>query len=244
MDNQTKYVYYIRVSTQMQGIDGLGMQAQKMSIDNYILKRGGVVIGGFEEVVSGRKLQRVELEKAIKMCKEVGAVLLVAKIDRLTRSVPLLYTLKDAGIKFVACDNPEINELAITILAVIAENEAKQISQRIKDAFKAKKEAGFTLGNIDNFEKHRAEAVSNSIKARKQVREKDNAYQGTLKYVCSLLANTSLSFLEIANECNRGGVFKSRQGKTLNHIQISRINKEFGVRQSNLKAGRKAKSSK
>lgn len=135
-----KYVCYYRVSTQKQGSEGLGIEAQKRSVNSYVANNG-TIVGEFTEVETGtRKKKRVEIYKAIILAKKEKATLIVAKLDRLARDVEFTSALYNANVDFVCCDNPNANKLTIQLLSVIAEHEAETISKRIKDALKVKKE--------------------------------------------------------------------------------------------------------
>jgi len=133
---ETKYVGYFRVSTKDQGESGLGLQSQRQSVN----KMFGECIAEFTEVESGRKKNRPELLKAIEMCKQKGATLVVAKLDRLSRDPLFVFTLRDSGVKFIAADNVHANDLTIGLLAVIAGNEATLIRTRTKAALAVKKQ--------------------------------------------------------------------------------------------------------
>jgi len=135
-------VAYRRVSTQKQGESGLGLEAQDAAIHAYPGATGGNIAPEFTEIETGKRHEmenRPELMKAIARAKRAKAVLVIAKLDRLTRSVFVTATLHKAGVEFVACDNPTANRLTIQILAAVAENEARMISQRTKDALAAYK---------------------------------------------------------------------------------------------------------
>lgn len=101
----------------------------------------------FVEVESGKKSSRPKLAEAIQMCKNTGATLVVAKLDRLARNVAFTSALMDSGIEFVACDMPHANRLTIHILAAIAEDEARRISARTKAALAELKAKGVPLGS-------------------------------------------------------------------------------------------------
>lgn len=142
-----KIVTYSRVSTDKQGRSGLGLEAQEETIARYCDQHGAERVADFVEVESGKKNHRPELQKAIRAAKQHKAKLLVAKLDRLSRNAAFLLQLRDSNIEFVAADNPEANNLTIGILAVVAENEREQTSQRTKAALAAAKARGVKLGN-------------------------------------------------------------------------------------------------
>ena len=127
-----KIISYVRVSTQKQGSSGLGLEAQKQAVRNYINETGAELIGEFLELESGKKsdLKRPQLEAALNACKKDKAVLVVAKLDRLARNVHFISGLMQAKVKFIALDIPEANELTIHIMAAFAEHEAKRISEK------------------------------------------------------------------------------------------------------------------
>lgn len=138
-----KYIAYYRVSTKRQN---LGLDAQRNTVLNYIASVNGDLITSFEEKESGKNNTRSELHKAIAECKRINATLIIAKLDRLSRNVSFIFTLKDSGINFFCCDIPECNTLTLGIFATIAQSERETISQRTKLALAAKKEKGFKLG--------------------------------------------------------------------------------------------------
>jgi DNA invertase Pin-like site-specific DNA recombinase len=137
-----RIVTYRRVSTLRQEESGLGLDAQVHAIENYRRSRGAVVIGEYTETETGKRDElsnRPELLGAIAHAQRAGARLVIAKLDRLARSVYVTAALHKAGVDFVACDYPDANRLTIQILAAVAENEARMISQRTRDALAAYK---------------------------------------------------------------------------------------------------------
>lgn len=136
MNNSLKIVAYRRVSTQKQGRSGLGLEAQETAIREYAAASGARIIGEFTEVESGKNSDRPQLVAALHHAKVTGATLVIAKLDRLSRSASFTLTLRDSGVRFVCCDMPEANDLTIGVLAVVAQAEAKAISTRTKDALK------------------------------------------------------------------------------------------------------------
>lgn len=131
-----KIVSYKRVSTQKQGKSGLGLEAQDAAIGEYAASKHARVIGEFTEIESGRTNNRPELVAALHHAKVTGATLVIAKLDRLSRSASFTLALRDSGVRFVCCDMPEANDLTIGVLAVVAQAEAEAISRRTKDALK------------------------------------------------------------------------------------------------------------
>lgn len=144
------YVAYYRVSTKRQGQSGLGLEAQKEIVKVALAGKSCKVIAEITEIESGRNKERKGIANAIALCKQKKATLIVAKLDRLARDVNFIFTLKDSGIAFVACDIPDFNTLTLGIFASFAQYEAERISNRIKDALAAKKARGESLGNIAN----------------------------------------------------------------------------------------------
>lgn len=148
-----KFVSYLRVSTSGQGKSGLGLEAQREAVTQYLNGGDWQLLEEVVEVESGRKDGRPQLAKAIRLCQAVDATLVVAKFDRLSRDAHFLLGLQKAGIKFVAADNPQANELTVGILALVAQSEAQAISTRTKAALQAAKARGQQLGAYDKDDK-------------------------------------------------------------------------------------------
>lgn len=141
-----KFVAYYRVSTERQGRSGLGLDAQRESVKDYLNGGKWSLVGEFTEVESGRSQRRPMLEAAISMCRREGATLVIAKLDRLYRNSYFINKLFHDGVDFVAADNPHANKLTVQILAAVAENEAELISERTRAALAAVKRKGKKLG--------------------------------------------------------------------------------------------------
>jgi len=138
--NLKQCIAYYRVSTDRQGKSKLGLEAQEQAVHEF-LKDQGKLIQSFTEVESGRKNDRPELLKALDQCREQKAVLVITKLDRLTRNVFFISGLMESGVEFIAVDIPEANRLTIHILAAVAEHEREMISQLLKQLKKWQKSA-------------------------------------------------------------------------------------------------------
>ena len=147
-----KYVIYYRVSTDKQGQSGLGLEAQQQQVKTYLQsKPDAEVVAEYVEVDSGKKVNRIELNKAVADAKKNKAVLLVAKLDRVARNVKLFLDLLDQ-VRIEFTDLPALSNgtsdsrLVLTQLAAFAEWEAAKISERTKAALSAKKARGEPMG--------------------------------------------------------------------------------------------------
>ena len=137
-----RVITYYRVSTEEQGRSGLGLEAQQKAVQSLCNGRGWEIIAEHTEVESGKRADRPALTAAMRHAKVTGAILVVAKLDRLSRSVAFLSALQDSGAKFIAADMPEANELTVHIMAAVAQAERKAIGRRTKEALDAAKARG------------------------------------------------------------------------------------------------------
>jgi DNA invertase Pin-like site-specific DNA recombinase len=145
-----KFVAYFRVSTERQGRSGLGLNAQRKAVHDYLNGGQWELVEEFTEVESGKRNDRRELASALAACRLHRATLLIAKIDRLSRDAAFLLNLRDAGVDFVAANMPDANRMTAGIMAIIAEHERDAISTRTRQALAAAKARGTRLGNPAN----------------------------------------------------------------------------------------------
>jgi DNA invertase Pin-like site-specific DNA recombinase len=144
---ENKAVAYYRVSTDRQGRSGLGLNAQRSAVEKFCTERGfQLVFPPYQEIESGKRNDRPELLKAIQRCRQTGASLVIAKLDRLSRNAVFLLTLQDSGVRFVAADM-DANEFTVGIMALVAQQEREAISSRTKAALSAARDRGTRLGN-------------------------------------------------------------------------------------------------
>ena len=209
-------IAYYRVSTKKQGQSGLGLEAQQSCVADYALSGQHEIIGAFQEVETGKKADRPELRKALTQAKRKKAILVIAKLDRLARNVHFLSGLMEAGVDFVCCDIPSANRLTLHILAAVAEDEARRISERTKAALAAYKARGGVLGKPENLtpEAGRRGAAATSAQAR-------TAYAALLPELRQW-RQAGLSFRQIAALLN-GGDRTTRTGAPWNHNQVKRV---------------------
>lgn len=137
---------YIRVSTDRQAVSGLGMEAQRQSIELYASQHGAELTQIFVETESGARNDRPQLQAALALCRKHKATLVIAKLDRLARNVAFVSSLMETGVEFIAVDAPFANRLMIHVLSAVAEWEREQISVRTKAALAAAKARGVKLG--------------------------------------------------------------------------------------------------
>lgn len=213
----TKYVAYYRVSTKQQGASGLGLDSQKETVKNFVANNG-VIISEYTEIESGKNNKRVELQNAIEFAKKNDAVLLIAKLDRLSRNANFIFQLRDNNVKFVCCDLPDANTLTIGIFAVLAQYERELISTRTKNALSQLKQQGVILGTPENLTE---QARVNSISVRNN-NAKTNENNKRAFAVVSALIKQNYSLRQIADNLNDSG-FKTSRGCKFSPMQVKRI---------------------
>src|SRR5215210_1373416 len=147
---QGRFVSYLRVSTDRQGRSGLGLEGQRKAVTDFLNGGRWDLIAEFVEVESGKRDDRPKLAEALALCRLHNATLVIAKLDRLSRDAAFLLGLQKAGVRFVAADMPEANELVVGIMAVVAQAERKMISARTKAALAAAKAKGVQFGKPEN----------------------------------------------------------------------------------------------
>ena len=130
--------------TDRQGRSGLGLEAQQAAVTGYL--GAAAPIAEFTEIETGNRNDRPELKQALALCRKRKARLVIAKLDRLSRNLAFIATLMDAGVEFVAVDNPNATRLTLHILAAVAEHEREMIADRTKAALRAAKARGIRLG--------------------------------------------------------------------------------------------------
>lgn len=207
-----RFVSYLRVSTDKQGARGLGIEAQRQAVAAHLhrVNHGSELLEEVVEVESGRKSERPQLKRALELCELSGAVLIIAKLDRLSRDAHFLLGLDKAGVEFVACDLPSANRLTLTVMAAVAEHELRMISQRTKDALQAAKARGTKLGNPNGAAHLRGRGNSEAAAAiTAKAKARAAKLGGILK---ALQAEGFLTLPAMASELTRRGIVTPRGG--------------------------------
>ena len=227
-NNEERFVAYLRVSTQRQGYSGLGLEAQREIIQNYLRERKPIF--EYVEVESGRKTDkgRPKLKEALSQCRTYGAKLIVAKLDRLARNVSFLSALLDSDVEIVFCDFPQANKMVLNILASISQYEAELISTRTRQALAAKKARGCKLGNPEHLlDKHQAAIEkSNQTNRRKAA---DNPNNKRAVAMLKVLAAQGMTLTEMTDKLNNEG-FVTSKGYQFRPSQVYVLLKRYNIK--------------
>ncbi len=217
-----KFVSYLRVSTAKQGASGLGLEAQRQAVADFLNGGRWSLVREFVEVESGKRDDRPKLSEAMALCRLHGAVLVIAKLDRLSRDAHFLLGLQKAGVKFVAADMPEANEMVVGIMAVVAQAERKMISVRTKAALAAAKARGMKLGgDRGNLASIRDVGRAVGI-ATRQARASGRA--ADLRPIIAGLQSDGVTTLAaLAKAMTARGIPTARGASTWSPIQMSRV---------------------
>ena len=223
-----RFVAYLRVSTQKQGYSGLGLEAQRDIIKNYLREKKPIF--EYIEVESGRKTDkgRPKLKEALFQCRTYGAKLIVAKLDRLARNVSFLSALLDSDVEIVFCDFPQANKMVLNILASISQYEAELISTRTRQALAAKKARGCKLGNPEHLlDKHQAAIEkSNQTNRRKAA---DNPNNKRAVAMLKVLAAQGMTLTEMTDKLNNEG-FVTSKGYQFRPSQVYVLLKRYNIK--------------
>jgi len=218
-----KIVSYCRVSTVRQGESGLGLEAQRNAIRTYAASCGGVILEEFVEVESGKASKnRPKLLAALHQAKITGSVLVIAKLDRLSRNAAFLLTLRDSGVRFIAADMPNANDLTVGIMALVAEQEREAISKRTKEALKAYKDRGAKLGNPNGAAALRRAGKGNEAGVR-AIKERADSHAADLRPVLAELDAAGINSLGgIAKALNERRI-QTPRGKSWHKTSVSNL---------------------
>ena len=208
----------LRVSTDKQGRSGLGLEAQREAVTRYLNGGSWTLAAEYVETESGKRDDRPKLAAALAHAKAIGATVVFAKLDRLTRSVDLLRTLVASGVDLVFCDLPNVppgamGRFLLTQMASVAELEAGLISERTKVALAAAKARGVKLGNPNGARALRGKQVGNA-EAVEAIKQKADEHAINLRAIVADIRGQGItSVRKMADELNRRGILTPRGGE-------------------------------
>ncbi|HEX4651080.1 MAG TPA: recombinase family protein, partial [Granulicella sp.] len=216
-----RFVAYYRVSTAKQGDSGLGLEAQQQAVRSYLNGGNWSLVSEVTEVESGKRSDRPELAAALALCRIHGAMLIIAKLDRLARNVAFISNLMESGVDFIAADFPQANRLTVHILAAVAEHEAAMISARTKAALAAAKARGIKLGCGNTaIAAYALKGQAASAAARKAKAGKRTA--DLLPVIQSIRSAGASSLRQIAAVLNERGI-RTARGSAWSAVQVQRV---------------------
>ena len=210
-----QYVAYYRVSTQRQGRSGLGLDAQRAAVEPW----RGDIVAEFTEIESGKKSDRPELALALAACRDKGATLLIAKLDRLARNLHFVSGLLESNVPIMAADMPEADRTFLQMAAVFAEWEGRKISERTRAALAAAKARGVKLGCP-------CPEKGGATTKRKRLAASARVAEGALAVARPLL-DRGASLRQIAGALNGAGI-TSPMGKRWHPASVSRLIENHG----------------
>ena len=208
-----------------QQLSGLGVEAQREIIHNHVKNKQ--ILAEYIETESGKKSNRPQLLTALAMCRKTNSILIVAKLDRLSRNVAFTSKLLESDVEIVFCDFPQANRLILHIISSIAEYEAGLISQRTKQSLQAKKARGIKLGKSDNLMNKFEQAIYNSSRTNKAKAENNPNNMRAI----ALLRSRSMqgkSLSEMTDLLNEQG-FVTSKGCQFQITQVKRLLVRVGL---------------
>jgi DNA invertase Pin-like site-specific DNA recombinase len=218
---KSRFVSYLRVSTARQGTSGLGLEALRAAVAEFLNGGDWTLVQEVLEVESGKRNDRPALATALKLCRKHRATLVIAKLDRLARNVAFISNLMESGVEFVAVDMPQANRFVVHILAAVAEQEAEAISKRTKAALAAAKARGTKLGG----RRVSAERFAEIGAAARQVRSQkvSQVRSEILPTITAIKATGAISLRAIAAELNTREIPTPRRLGEWSAVQVQRV---------------------
>ena len=213
------YIAYLRQSTTKQEKSGLGIEAQRSIIHSFV--KEGLIITEFVETESGKKSDRPKLQEALALCRKTNSILIVAKLDRLSRNVAFTSKLLESDVEITFCDFPQANRLILHIISSIAEYEANLISQRTRQSLKAKKERGVKLGKSENLMNKHDEAIAHSNQTNR-IKAQNNANNMRAVALLRSMIKEGLTISQMTKQLNEQG-FVSSKGCKFQIVQVQRL---------------------
>lgn len=230
-------VAYYRVSTRRQQRSGLGLEGQRHAVRCYIESCPGELIAELTDVESGRNDDRPKFKEALWLCRVYDAKLVVAHLDRMSRSMALISGLMESGVDFVAVNMPYASRFTIHIFAAVAEYEVNLASERTKAALAAAKARGRKFGN-PNPAAHRFAPTANKARIRK-ARERAKAHALEFAPLLCALRDRGGTISSIAEQLTVMGIATPRNAKTWGYNLVRKMFERAGERKPTSARGRR-----
>ena len=211
------YIAYVRTST---GRQVLGLEEQQLRINQFIQSTDNNLVEIVIEQESGKNNNRVKLEYATNLCIKHGYTLLFTKLDRLSREVEFLFTLRNKGVKLRCIELPELNTLTLGIFGSVAQWERELISKRTKDALNVLKSQNIKLGKPQNFTNEGRLKGIQSIQRNKENNEKWRLAITFCEHYILKYGNINLT--KISQLLNSEG-YKTRNGSQFTPATVKRL---------------------
>jgi DNA invertase Pin-like site-specific DNA recombinase len=206
----SKVVSYIRVSTELQGASGLGIEAQRSAIIAWAEQQRATIIAEYVEIESGKNSDREQLAQAVARCAKTNAALVASRLDRFGRRTRDLLKLKEATFPVVACDMPHADSFLWTVISAIAQREGESISERTRIALQAAKARGTVLGGArEGGHRVNDDDRAKSIETRQT--QADDRARSIEDDIAELRAEGRTSLRQIADGLNERGIETPRR---------------------------------
>ena len=214
-------VPYFRVSTDQQGRSGLGLDAQEATVARFLASRGWTVLERFTEIERGKNDERRELARAMRMCRLTGATLVIAKLDRLSRSTRFIAELAEGDVPFICADMPEANTLTTGVMAAMGQYERELISERTRAGLAAAKARGVRLGNPNL---HLVRNSDTRAATRERSRRSAERAAQLSEVIAEIEAETDdrPTLQQIADRLSAAG-YTTARGRPFTKVQVHRI---------------------
>lgn len=210
-----------RVSTAEQGHSGLGLEAQQANVRAFVASQGWTLVAEYSDVASGKDDRRHGFQAALLRCRQLGAVLVAARLDRITRRAHTLSQLLEDGVSIRAADMPGADDLMMRVYAAMAQKERELISERTKAALAAAKARGKVLGGDRGYRPAAGPDAAAAADARRDASERA-AYRLHLEIEAAMASGVAHP-TALARRLTARGVPTPRGGTAWTHTTVARV---------------------
>ncbi|WP_426954210.1 recombinase family protein [Muricoccus radiodurans] len=225
---QPRYaVALYRVSTAEQGHSGLGLEAQQASVRVFVGREGWILVAEHQDIASGKDDRRPGFQAALTRCRQLGAVLVAARLDRITRRAHTLSGLLEDGLSIRAADMPSADDLIMRVYAAMAQKERELISERTRAALAAARARGAVLGGDRGWRPPAPPCARSAALARREQVERA-AHRLTLE-IERLRAKGIGGMAALARSLNERGVPTPAGRGAWTHTTVARVLERLGL---------------